>query len=248
MNFFRKYWYLLFVAVITAGLGVVTFLTSQRLQQATPVAPTVPQAKPKAVTLACTKTLTIALPSPTATPSATPTPTPTSAPNTLPECSGLTVSPSSGTPPLSVTLTCSGIDRDGDITAAEFTFGDGTTKLVEKNVGSPGSLSTTYSYSTEGSFGASCRVRDNNIAWASSDACKKSVTVEGKTITYNQPGVRTYEPTNTPTPTLAPGETPLPTPTPQPTPKVPVAGSGPGVLGATTIAGGIILLLLGLLF
>lgn len=254
MSFIRKYWYLVFITVITISLGVVTFLTSQKLKNAAPVAPTVPQAQPQAVTLACTKTLTIVFPSPTATPTATPTntptatPTPTSAPNTLPECTGLSVVPSSGNPPLSVTLTCSGIDRDGDITAAEFTFGDGNTKTVEKNVGSPGSLSTTYSYGSEGSFGASCRVRDNNVAWASSDACKKSVTVESKTQTYRPPGTRTYVPINTPTPTLAPGETPPPTPTPQPTPKVPVAGSGPGVLGATTIAGGFLFLFLGFLF
>lgn len=160
MNFLKKYWYLLFVAVITTGLGVVTFLTSQKLTQTKPVAPTVPQEKPKAVEPACR--LTFSVLQPTATP--TPTPGPTATPTPTPDPT----------------------------------------------------------------------------------ATPTPTPTPGPTATPTPPPIGGPQPTATPT--LAQGETPPPTPTPQPTPKVPVAGSGPSVLGATTIAGGILLLLLGLLF
>lgn len=86
----------------------------------------------------------------------------------------------------------------------------------------------------------------------------------GPTATPTSPPVGGPQPTATPTPTLkltatpTPTKTPTPTPTPrpiveaspsaQPTPKVPVAGAGPTVLGASVIAGGLLFLLLGLLF
>jgi len=58
----------------------------------------------------------------------------------------------------------------------------------------------------------------------------------------------TEGPTATPTDTWEPTATPgmNPSPTPLPTPRIPVAGIGPGILGAATIAGGILLLLLGM--
>lgn len=151
-----------------------------------------------------------------------------SAINTVPNCTGLTVNPSTGGAPLSVTFTCSGVDTDGDITAAEFTFGDGQQQTIEKNVGSPGSESTTHTFTTNGTFNASCRVRDNNFAYTgSTSACQKTITVGGSGGT-----------------TVASTPKPLTTPTPI----VPVAGAGTSILGATTIAGGILLILLGLVF
>jgi len=244
MNFLKKYWYLMLVTILTAGIGVVAYLTSTKLEQQSPVAPTVPQVTPKATDVSCklifslgvdntpTPTPTPVLtdtptPTPTAGPSETPTPTITPTPtpipgNTNPECVDLTVEPSTGTVPYTVTLTCTGKDVDGDITAAEFTMPDGTTKLVEQNVGSPGSLTTTYTVTTTGAYSFSCRVRDNNNVWVSSDACRVSTG-----------------------PTPAPGVTS--TPTPIPTPRVPVAGV-PSVLGASVVAGGILLLLVGLVF
>ena len=134
----------------------------------------------------------------------------------------MTVEPTTGIVPYTVTLTCTGKDVDGDITAAEFTMPDGTTKLVEQNVGSPGSLTTTYTVTTSGAYSFSCRIRDNNFAWISSDNCRVSTG-----------------------PTPPPGTTL--TPTPIPTPKVPIAGV-PSVLGASVIVGGVLLLLLGLVF
>lgn len=232
------------VTIITVGIGVVAYLTSTKLEQQQPVAPTVPQVTPKASDINCKLVFSIGTeptptptvgpsPTPTATPSPTPTATPgptatptptTPANNTKPECTDLTVEPATGTVPYTVTLTCTGKDEDGDITAAEFTMPDGSKKLVEQNVGSPGSLTTTYTVTTGGAYSFSCQVRDNNNAWISSDACRVSAG---------------------PTP---PGPTPTPAPVAvNPTPKVPVAGV-PSVLGASVVAGGVLLLLLGLVF
>lgn len=241
MSFLKKYWYLMLVTIITIGIGVVAYLTSTKLEQTTPVAPTVPQVTPKATDINCKLVFSIGVdntPTPTPTPpqTGTPTPTPTPPPptstptptptpvagNTNPVCVDLTVEPATGTVPYTVTLTCVGRDNDGDITAAEFTMPDGSTKLVEQNVGSPGSITTTYTVTTSGAYSFSCRVRDNNNVWISSDDCRVSTG-----------------------PTPPPGTTA--TPTPIPTPKVPVAGV-PSVLGASVVAGGILLLLLGLVF
>lgn len=204
MSFLKKYWYLLLVTLVTIGIGVVAYLTSIKLQREQPVAPTVPQEEPQAVASACRMQFTLNIsssPTPTLTPTAGPSPTPTLTPtpgpsetptpsqtpepsptpsptpqqgNTNPECIDLVVEPSSGTPPYTVTLTCTGKDIDGDITAAEFTLPDGSTKLVEENVGSPGSLTTTYTISSGGGYSFSCRVRDNNSVWVSSDECRVS--------------------------------------------------------------------------
>ncbi len=239
MNFIKKYWYLLVVTIITIGIGVVAYLTSTKLEQQQSVAPTVPQVTPKAVNEAnCKLVFSLATitgtPTPTGTitntPTATPTgeitDTPTATPtgeSHRPDCTDLAVAPSTGTIPFTTTLTCSGTIVGGDITAAEFTLPDGTTKLVEKNVGNPGSISYDYTVGQAGSLSFSCRVRDNNFNFSSvTDACRKSIG---------------------PTPTGGPTSTPSPIPTP----KIPVAGSG-SVLGAATIAGGILLLLFGLAF
>jgi hypothetical protein len=241
MNFFKKYWYLLLVTAITIGIGVVAYLTSTKLEQQQSVAPTVPQATPFAVNqtncklvfslASITSTPTATPTGPTNTPTATPTGsitnTPTATPtgqSFRPECTGLAVSPRTGTLPYNTTLTCSGSITGGDITAAEFTLPDGTTKLVEKNVGNPGSITLEYNVSQSGSLSFSCRVRDNNFNYSSvSDACRTNL---GPTATPNPSG----------------------TATPYPTPKIPVAGAGPSILGAMTVAGGVLLLLLGLAF
>lgn len=238
------------VTIITMGIGVVAYLTSTKLEQQGPVAPTVPQVTPKASDVNCklifslgvdnTPTPTPTVPvtgTPTSTPTSTPTqtpgpthtptPSPTVTPtpvanNVNPVCVDLTVNPATGTVPYTVTLTCTGRDADGDITAAEFTMPDGSTKLVEQNVGSPGSLTTTYTVTNSGAYSFSCRVRDNNNVWIASDDCRVSSGA-----------------------TPPPGTTA--TPTPIPTPKIPVAGV-PSVLGASIVTGGILLLLLGLVF
>ena len=240
MNFFKKYWYLIAVTIITVGLGVVAYLTSTKLDTSNPVAPNVPQVTPKATSNACKVSFSITVNTPTPTntgaPTQTPTNTPTNAPtstptpigNTTPECTDLALSPTTGVPPFTITLTCTGRDPDGDITAVEFTLPDGTTKLVEQNVGSPGSLTTTYTVSQNGSYNFSCRVRDNTQKFSGvPEVCKKSVNVNVEA---------------TPTPVKL-----AVLPTPIPTPKIPVSGI-PSVLGASVVVGGFLLLLFGLAF
>ncbi len=66
--------------------------------------------------------------------------------------------PSNGPAPLTVGFTCTGSDIDGTIVLWEWDFdGDGVFDLA-----SPTSGSTSYTYTTEGEFGALCRVTDND--------------------------------------------------------------------------------------
>lgn len=111
---------------------------------------------------------------------ATPTPTPTGTNGNIPpSCNGLSVSPTSGNKPLTVSFACAGSDADNDVTAAEFDFGNGNKKLVEKSIGQFGSIVTTYTYQTAGTYTVTCRVRDNIQKFSSiPDICKRSVTVK----------------------------------------------------------------------
>ena len=156
-------------------------------------------------------------PTPTTTSGTTVTPTPTQVPgnNTSPSCTHLTTDVVSavGTP-LAVTFTCSGSDPDGTITASEFIFGDGTSQVVEKSAGSSGSIATTHTYTTIGTLGASCRMRDNNQAYSSiPDSCKKIIKIKQapKTITAS---AQTGSSTTVRTPALVSiiSETPTPEP------------------------------------
>ncbi len=166
------------------------------------------------------------LPQTTGTP--TPTPTGTPGPNNDPVCTSLIVNPISSTYlPLNVSLTCTGRDDDGDITAAEFTFGDGQNQLITKNVGSPGSLSTSHTYTKAGSITATCRLRDNNNKYsAANSSCNKTITFNttptGKTSTTPTPTIQIVDLQTTPTPT----ESTYISPTVSPMPPVPDQNSG----------------------
>lgn len=167
-------------------------------------------------------------PTNTPIPTATPNPTATSAPsnnNINPVCEGLSVNRTSGTVPLTVTLTCTGSDKNNDVNFAEFSFGDNQEQHIEKNVGQYGSITTNHTYTIAGSFVASCRVRDNNAAFSSRpETCQKIITVSRG----QQQATRTIaSPTPTPIPTIStqivtlstvtptPEETPSPTPIPK---------------------------------
>lgn len=181
----KKNWYIIFLSIITIGLGVVAFLTSQKLRQTTPVAPTVPQVSPKAAEPACTLTFTVAVATPTpTTPGPSPTPTPTPEPSPTPTN---TPAPTATPAPVGCNNSCSndGGCQSGLVCSAGF-----------------------------------CR----NPSCTSQSSC------------------------NCPQPTATPGTTVQSTPTGIPTPKVPVAGSGPSVMGVSVIAGGLLLILLGLAF
>lgn len=162
--------------------------------------------------------------------SATPTPTgtqPTATPtltqgNTKPTCTGLTVHPVGGTGvPFTATITCTGTDSNGTVAGAEFVFGDRTSQVVDKNVGSSGSITINHTYREVGSLRVTCRVRDNNNSYSdATDACNKILTIK--------PGVAAAPTTATPTPitgaTITPEETPIAydTPLPEPTDTEPV--------------------------
>ena len=122
---------------------------------------------------------------PTSTPTPTPTPTPGAGGiNTIPTCVTLSSDTSLAVgAPLTVTFTCSGVDPDGYINAAEFTFGDGTGDTIYKNAGSPGSISTTHTYTTIGTLGATCRMRDNNNVFSyNSNDCKRIIVINPKPV------------------------------------------------------------------
>lgn len=165
---------------------------------------------------------------------ATPTPTPTGTNGDIPpSCNGLSVSPTTGNKPLTVSFACAGSDADNDVTAAEFDIGNGNKKLVEKNIGQFGSIVTTYTYQTAGTYTVTCRVRDNIQKFSSiPDICKRSVTVKTTTTaTSSSAGSATasnsadpivytgtteeevLQPYATPTPVLRATPTPIQLPT-----------------------------------
>lgn len=174
-----------------------------------------------------------ATPSATIAPTITPTPT-----NSPPICLGLSANPGAGAKPLTVHFACAGYDANNDITAAEFGYGAGQKQLVEStSVGQYGSLITTYTYTTPGSYNVTCRVRDNNNSWSDYPSyCTYTVVVSDNALTPTP--IRTPMPTRTieignvndgpiilngGLPTLAPSMTPttaptitIPTPAPAP--------------------------------
>ncbi len=147
-----------------------------------------------------------------ATPTNTPTTTTTTnqaQANIPPVCTGLSASPTAGTGvPLAVTFTCSGTDEDGNITGAEFIFGDRTSQTVPKAIGDSGSISITHTYTQIGSLGASCRMFDSNNAYSGiSSDCKKIIKIAaGKSQASSGQAA-------TPTPSKKAGATATPTPT-----------------------------------
>ena len=167
---------------------------------------------------------------PTATPSATLAPTNTSTPtptpkNVAPTCLGLSVSPLSGKTPLELTLSCSGVDGNNDIVAAEFSLGGDQKRTVDKSVGQYGTITTKVRYDKSGSYTVSCRLRDNNSEWSSTpSSCTNTVNVSTVNTIVSTPRPTATPIIEEPTPTLSRLETPTPTesitplPTMTPTP------------------------------
>lgn len=243
MNFIKKYWYLLAVATITLGLGVVTFLTSQKLQNTGPIAPNVPQDTPKASTKACT--FTFSLPSspslsPTQTPTKTiaPTPTPNSqcgaACTTNAQCP-LEHACSSGKCRLEVCLR-QGILCDSSKCAVLPTSSPTETKA-------PTPTRTPTSTRTPTPIPpSSC----DNGCTVSSD-CQTGLICSGGSCRNPQCTEKDNcvcdVPTETPEPTISDV-----TPTEVPVPEVPVSGSGPTSVGMLIVGVGMALLLMGFAF
>lgn len=144
-----------------------------------------------------------AAPATTATVSPTSTPTP-SVVNQPPACLNLATSVSSGSAPLSVTLTASGNDSDGTIAKTTFNFGDGTQQDVTTGMGTASaSAQLAHTYNSGGNFSATVSFTDNSGGVGS--LCTQAIAVTG--------AVATIAPTATATPTPTPTELPTATPT-----------------------------------
>ncbi len=176
-----------------------------------------------------TNTFTLTIPSsggtnntstPTPTSTLTPTLTPTltggtTTANTPPVCAKIQLSPTSGSTADTFSIDCMGTDYGGYINAVEFDFGDNQKQVVEKNVGSPGTISTTHKYNYVGTFGVSCRVRDNDGAWSGVPGdCKRVVSIS-QAAAQATPTKKTTA--RTPTPTKKVSQSPSPTTNPRPT-------------------------------
>lgn len=189
-------------------------------------------------------------PSPSTQPSSTPTtvpsstPTPTTGQNPPPVCEALSVSPSSGTAPLTVEFIGTASDNTA-VLKFEFTYGDGQVQTIEKDVGEQGSVEVSHTYTKVGTFTATLRVQDQHNLWSSSsNDCSKTITTSGSgaTVTPTPTGTQIGgpNPTNTPTPTKVASASATPA-----KPDVPVAGGITPTIGVAL--GGLLVIVLGIL-
>lgn len=163
-------------------------------------------------------------PSPSVTTTVSPTAVPTISTNKLPICVNLSTSSSSGSAPLSVTLTATGRDTDGTISKTTFNFGDGVSQDVVAGMGTASvSAQMAHTYNSGGNFTATAVFTDNS--GAVSNVCSQPIVVTG--------AIATVAPTATPT--LAPIATSVPTATPT------IAATGSigqtiGIIGGIVVA------------
>lgn len=133
--------------------------------------------------------------------STTPTPTPATSTNKIPVCTSLSALPATGSAPLSVTLTANATDQDNDIVSALFTYGDGQTQNVDKNIGLSGSFQVTHIYQNAGTVSSQTIVKDRD--GATSTACTTSLTIgTGGTTTPTPTLKAAASPTVSPAPTI----------------------------------------------
>lgn len=151
-------------------------------------------------------TPTTAATTPTTAPIATATPTSAVA-NQSPTCLNLASSTSSGSAPLSVTLTATGRDTDGIVSKATFNFGDGSQQDVTTGLGTASvSAQLAHTYNSGGNFTSTAVFTDNS--GAVSATCSQVIAVSG--------AIATIPPTATPTieiGSISPTDPPTATPT-----------------------------------
>jgi hypothetical protein len=105
-----------------------------------------------------------------------------------------------------ITIYCGGSDPDGTINGAQFDFGDGNSRIV---TGEPTSskISTTYKYAKQGTYGISCKVRDNSGAYSGiPEICRSTIPISpfSSAAISPKPTVGTTLPDiPSPTPTVA---------------------------------------------
>jgi hypothetical protein len=223
MKTLKKYWYIISLLVVTLGLGVVTYLTSQKLTNTDSVAPNVPQVKPKALSAACTLQFTIASPSETVTGTVTVTQTPT----------GTTTVTQTPTQTPTGTTT---------VTQTPTQTPTGTTTVTQTPTNTPVSTNTpTQTPTPMAGCNFACTTDTDcpsGLVCASSGTCRNASCTDRSNCTC-------VTSTSTPTPTTAQISEVVPTEVPLP--QTPVSGS-PAIFGVTIAAAGLILLLLGLVF
>lgn len=138
----------------------------------------------------CTATVTITAGSTTTGGGTTTTTTGT---NAAPVCTDFTVTPASGSAPLTTLLTAKGSDADGLITKTTFNFGDGQIQDVTAGMNTQSvSTQTNHTYASGGNFNATVTFTDNKSGV--STICAKTVTVSGATAT-SEPVTVTAVPT-----------------------------------------------------
>lgn len=172
------------------------------------ITPTVTDTQPQSSitpTVTTQPTITSAI-TPTTAPTATAIPT-SGAANQSPTCLNLVSSTSSGSAPLSVTLTATGSDTDGTVSKATFNFGDGSQQDVTAGLGTASvSAQQAHTYNSGGNFTSTAVFTDNS--GAVSATCSQVIAVSG--------AIATIPPTATPTielGSISPTDTPTATPT-----------------------------------
>lgn len=124
--------------------------------------------------------------------------------NKSPVCASLSAIPLTGPAPLTVSLTGSGGDSDGEVVVFEFTFGDGAKQAVNKNVGAQGSVSTSHAYQAGGVYKATLAVRDNSGNLSTTSAlCSVQLSVTSASTATPSANLKA-QPTKTVTPTPTP--------------------------------------------
>lgn len=237
MNVLKKYWYVTLLLLGTAGLGITALLISLRVQQQEAIN-TPP---PRAATPECTLTfningptpaeceiafdLTIPSSTPTNTPTSTSTPTPSNTPTRTPTQTPTNTPTRTPTPSITPTGTLTPTATPTHTPTPSNTPTRTPTQTPTPSNTPTGTLTPTMTPSptntpAPGACNTTCSSNSDcmNSYICSAGHCRNPQCTE-------QPNCACYF---------------------VPTPKVPVTGTGTTIVGVAVVAGGIILLLLGL--
>lgn len=132
--------------------------------------------------------------------------------NQIPTCLTLTADPTSGRPPLSTTLQARGNDTDDGIAAFVFSFGDGTSKRIEKPfaAGTQATQTIDHVYTELGTYEATVRLEDTKGGLSIVEtSCTKTIAVTNTPGSSSAAIGGTSQATSSATPTVT--KKPLPT-------------------------------------
>lgn len=221
MDKLKKHVPLIIISLLLIGMAVVIFLTTQKLRQTSPVAPTVPQSVPKAITPACTLTFSIAL-----------------------QCNSACTGDAQ-----CETGYCSG-EPDSTNRFCRNRLCSTSTTCTCTGTPTPTPTNTPTPTGTPTPTPSRTPTPTPSPTPTNTPANTPTPTpTNAPSATPTNTPVITSTPTPTIGSTSTPTSTPLAqAPSASPVPKIPVAGSGLGPLGAIVIAAGAVLLLIGLAF